>query len=97
MKFEHLLYETQGRIATITLNRPQRFNAICIGMPTEIREAVELANRDDNVHVIVLQAAGRGFCGGYDLVEFAENDLTQGTTDGEANTLWDPMVDFQMM
>lgn len=98
MPFEHLLYETEGRIATITLNRPERFNAICIGMPTEIREAVDRANRDDNIHVIILQAAGRGFCGGYDLVDFAEkSDLQQGTTDGTSNTLWDPMVDFQMM
>ncbi len=98
MGFKHLLYETQGRIANITLNRPERFNAICIGMPGEIRDAVELANRDDNVHVIVLQAAGKGFCGGYDLVDFAEeSDLNQGTTDGESNVMWDPMVDFQMM
>lgn len=100
MGFKHLLYETEGRIATITLNRPERFNAICIGMPVEIREAVERANRDDGIHVIILQAAGRGFCGGYDLVDFAEqkeHGIEQGTTDGTTNTLWDPMVDFQMM
>jgi len=97
MEFKHLLYETEGRIATITLNRPERFNAICLGMPTEIREAVEKANLDDAVHVIILQAAGKGFCGGYDLVEFAEQGLSQGTTDGKSETLWDPMVDFQMM
>ncbi|MBU2644993.1 crotonase/enoyl-CoA hydratase family protein [bacterium] len=100
MGFKHLLYETEGRIATITLNRPERFNAICIGMPVEIREAVERANRDDGIHVIILQAAGKGFCGGYDLVDFAEqkeHGIEQGTTDGTTNTLWDPMVDFQMM
>ncbi len=98
MEFNHLIYDVKGRIATITLNRPERFNAICIGMPGEIKDAVELANRDDNVHVIILQAAGKGFCGGYDLVDFAEKeDLDQGTTDGSSNTLWDPMVDFQMM
>jgi enoyl-CoA hydratase len=97
MAFEHLLYEVTKRIATITLNRPERFNAICRGMPTEIRQAVEQANRDDDIHVIVLQGAGKGFCGGYDLVEFAERQFDQGATDGVDNTLWDPMVDFQMM
>lgn len=99
MTFKHLLYETEGRIARITLNRPERFNAICLGMPVEIREAVEKANLDDRVHVIILQGAGRGFCGGYDLVDFAEQNTLQGqgAVDGSGDTLWDPMVDFQMM
>jgi len=99
MTFKHLKYETEGRIARITLNRPERFNAICLGMPREIREAVERANLDDTVHVIILQGAGRGFCGGYDLVDFAEQPTLQGqgAVDGSEGTLWDPMVDFQMM
>ena len=72
MRFKTLLYSVEGRIARITLNRPARLNAINRDMPHEIRLAVEEANRDDNVHVIVLSGAGRAFCAGYDLKIFAE-------------------------
>ena len=44
--FKTLTYETDGRVATITLNRPERMNAICAGMPTEIAAAVEAALRE---------------------------------------------------
>ncbi|MBC7104052.1 MAG: enoyl-CoA hydratase/isomerase family protein [Parvibaculum sp.] len=64
MSFEHIVYEQQGRVATITLNRPARLNAIASGMPREIAKAVEMANEDDGVHVIVLTGAGRAFCAG---------------------------------
>lgn len=72
MPFEHILYERQGRIATITLNRPDRLNAIASGMPREVAQAVDMAAEDDDVHVIVLTGAGRAFCAGYDLKDFAE-------------------------
>ncbi len=97
MDFKTLLYETDGRVATITLNRPDRLNAICRGMPTEIHQAVERANEDDNIHVIVLQGAGDGFCSGYDLKDFAEARTAVGASDGSENMPWDPMVDFNMM
>ncbi len=58
------------RIARITLNRPERLNAIDLAMPREIRAAVRWAEDDDEVHVVVLDGAGRSFCAGYDLVEF---------------------------
>ena len=72
MPFQTLTYKTDGRIATITLNRPERLNAIASGMPSEIRQAVEKANEDNQVHVIILTGAGRSFCAGYDLIDFAE-------------------------
>ena len=75
-KFSTLLLDVSGRIATITLNRPERLNAINGAMPSEIRAAVEAANADDRVHVIVLQGAGKAFCAGYDLKEYAEGDKT---------------------
>ena len=55
------------RIARLLLNRPERLNAINEEMPREIRAAVDWANADDEVHVIVVEGAGKGFCGGYDL------------------------------
>ena len=59
MAYQTLTYSRDDRVATITLNRPERLNAISRRMPDEIRAAVEEANRDDLVHVIVLQGAGR--------------------------------------
>ena len=67
MKYTTLKYAVAGRIARITLNRPARLNAIDDRMPREIRRAVEAANADDRVHVIVLAGAGRAFCAGDEL------------------------------
>jgi enoyl-CoA hydratase len=87
-------YEVEGRIATITLDRADRLNAIDQHMPGEIRQAVEQANADDAVHVIVLTGAGRAFCAGYDLKEYAE---ATGSNPGVQDMPWDPTVDFKMM
>ncbi len=93
MTFETLLYEVADRVATITLNRPHRLNAINDTMPGEIRQAVEAANRDDDVHVIVLTGSGRAFCSGYDLKEYAEADDAPYSQEMP----WDPMIDFDLM
>ena len=73
-----LTYETTGRIARITLNRPERGNAITLEMPGEISACVERANLDPNVSVIALAGNGKGFCGGYDLVLAAEHGFSVG-------------------
>jgi enoyl-CoA hydratase len=67
-----LTYEADGRIARITLDRPERGNGITLEMPRELAACVERANLDPAVHVIALAGNGSGFCGGYDLVESAE-------------------------
>ena len=54
MTYQNLTYAVFGRVATITLNRPERMNAINLAMPGEIAHAVDRANRDDAVHVLVL-------------------------------------------
>jgi enoyl-CoA hydratase len=93
-------YNVEGRIATITLNRPARLNAISLAMPRALSQAVERANRDDNVHVIVLTGEGRAFCSGYDLIEFAEASGEQPGSqlggDGSSDS-WDPMSDYYGM
>lgn len=94
MKFTTLKYAVGGRIARITLNRPARLNAIDDKMPREIRRAVEAANADDRVHVLVLQGAGRAFCAGYDLKQFAEGDAKNRWNQPMP---WDPMQDFRGM
>ena len=95
MAFETLLYETADRVTTITLNRPERFNAIERRMPREIRAAVEQADSDPDCHVIVVKGAGPGFCGGYDLKKFAER--SDGDYSGGQEMPWDPTLDFAGM
>ena len=93
-KFTTLKVDVADRVATITLNRPERLNAINDEMPSEIRAAVEAANADARVHVIVLQGAGAAFCAGYDLKHYAEGDATNRYTQGLP---WDPMRDYSFM
>ncbi len=94
MRYSTLRYAVAGRIARVTLNRPQRLNAINARMPGEIRRAVEQANADDRVHVIVLAGAGRAFCAGYDLKAFAE---AKGARSLTQEMPWDPMADYRVM
>src|SRR5262245_34179732 len=70
-----LTYEVTGRVARITLNRPERGNGITLEMPRELAACVERANLDPGVHVIALAGNGSGFCGGYDLVGSAEGNM----------------------
>ncbi|MFT6556273.1 MAG: enoyl-CoA hydratase [Sneathiella sp.] len=94
MTEEIVLYERDDRIARITLNRPHALNAINEELPGAIRRAVEKANNDDAVHVIILQGAGRAFCSGYDLKIYAE---TPGSNPGFQEMPWDPTIDYKMM
>lgn len=83
------------RVARLLLNRPERLNAINDETPREIRAAVEWANADDEVHVIVVEGAGKGFCGGYDLAHFAQSMADHPCQQESAP--WDPMVDYAVM
>ena len=97
MTYRTLAYAVADRVATITLNRPERMNAINLAMPGEIAAAVDVANRDDGVHVIVLAGAGEGFCSGYDLKDFAEASGQRPGSQlggGLESRPWDPMADF---
>lgn len=108
-----MIYERDGRVARITLNRPERGNGITMDMPRELAACVERANLDPGVHVIALTGRGSGFCGGYDLVESAEGQAggddsaarPAGTVlepelqqhNHDPDQIWDPMVDYAMM
>jgi enoyl-CoA hydratase len=82
-------------IARITLNRPERLNAINEQMPADIRAAVQWAEADDEVHVIVLCGAGRSFCAGYDMQHFGEGQLEHPCQ--QERTPWQPTDDYAAM
>ncbi len=90
MTYETLLYEADGGIATITLNRPDRLNTIVPPLPDELEAAVHSAVADPAVRVIVLRGAGRAFCAGFDFGGGFHQWDEGLTTDGE----WDPGKDF---
>ena len=73
MAFRHLLVETRDHVATITLNRPEAYNAFDLAFGREIFEAVLQVDDDPDVRCIVIAAAGRAFCGGGDVKGFAAN------------------------
>jgi enoyl-CoA hydratase len=108
-----MTYEREGRVARITLDRPERGNGITLEMPRELAACVERANLDPEVHAIALAGNGSGFCGGYDLVASAERmseglgaehapagsplDPAVQAANHDPEQPWDPVVDFQMM
>jgi enoyl-CoA hydratase/carnithine racemase len=73
MKFETILYEIKEKILTITLNRPEKLNAFTRLMMKELITAFEAGSNDDNVRVIIVTGAGRGFCAGADLQKGGAN------------------------
>jgi enoyl-CoA hydratase len=107
-----MIYEVADRIARITLDRPERGNGLTPTLIAELAACVERADLDPTVHVILLAGNGKGFCGGYDLVESAEGDMSGlGSEAPEGSPLdprviganhdpsgtWDPMIDYAMM
>jgi len=92
MPYETVLYDAEGAIATITLNRPERLNTIVPPMPDELQDAVHRASLAETVKVIVLRGAGRSFCAGFDFAGGFHHWDEGMTTDGR----WDPGKDFAM-
>jgi enoyl-CoA hydratase/carnithine racemase len=72
--YDDMLFEVEGGVATLTLNRPERMNAISGPMLQSFSRALRDADADPDVRVIIITGAGRGFCAGLDL-----KDLTAGT------------------
>src|SRR4029077_15757007 len=82
-----LLYETDGPVATLTMNRPDRLNAISGPMLMEMSQRLIEADNDRNVRCIVLTGAGRAFCAGLDLQDASSGTGIGGGGGGVAATL----------
>jgi enoyl-CoA hydratase/carnithine racemase len=82
MSYQEILYSVADRVATITLNRPDKLNAWTAVMEQEVRRAVYDAEADEHVRVIVLTGAGRGFCAGADM-SLLSSIAAKGVTDRE--------------
>jgi len=74
MSYQHILYDVDSRIATITLNRPERMNAWTATMEREVRQAMDAAAADHSVRAIILTGAGRAFCAGADMEDLKTLD-----------------------
>ncbi|MGH7948292.1 MAG: crotonase/enoyl-CoA hydratase family protein [Candidatus Binataceae bacterium] len=81
MAYEQILYEVADNILTITLNRPEKLNAFTGQMMTEMIDAFDKADADDNVRAIIVTGAGRGFCAGADLSAGAQTFDAAARTD----------------
>jgi enoyl-CoA hydratase len=86
-----VLYEAQDRVATLTLNRPDRLNTIVPELVEALRAALARAWEDEAVRVIRLRGAGRAFCAGYDI-SFGAQAMDPGSAEA-----WDPIADYATM
>lgn len=76
---EHIIVDTQDGVRTLTLNRPERLNAVNDTLSTEIIQAIREASADDDVRVIVITGNGKGFCSGLDLSDYLLRDPSSYT------------------
>ena len=67
MAYEQIIYEVEAGVAVVTLNRPEKLNAMTAQMGAELEDAMAEADGDDDVRAVVMTGAGRGFCAGADL------------------------------
>jgi enoyl-CoA hydratase/carnithine racemase len=77
--YSQILYERRGRVALITLNRPERLNAWTNTMENEFIAAVDQANHDPEIGAILITGNGRGFCAGADIIDFVRRFSSDGS------------------
>ncbi|MBI3469891.1 MAG: enoyl-CoA hydratase [Candidatus Solibacter usitatus] len=77
MSYQNLLAAREGVLATVTLNRPQRRNALSLELMQELIACLDDIGRDRQVRAVILAAAGKAFCSGHDLSEMAGRDLNE--------------------
>src|SRR5207244_12757521 len=80
--YQEILYDVDGPVLTVTLNRPDKLNAFTFTMMRELLDALDRADTDDGVRVVIVTGAGRGLCAGADL---AAGDSTFDYRDTSGN------------
>ena len=75
MPYENISFQPEGQIAVVTLNRPQRRNALSLELMTELIDCLNEIGRDRSLRVVLLAAAGKVFCSGHDLGEMVGHDI----------------------
>ena len=76
-KYQNILFDIEGQIAIVTLNRPQRRNALSLELMTELIECLNEIGRDRTLRVVLLRAAGKVFSSGHDLSEMVGRDINE--------------------
>src|SRR5690625_1310504 len=94
MNYETIIYEVENNIATIILNRPEHSNALTEKLLFELQGAVERADDDNQVKVILLKGNGKNFCGGYGL-DWSTIEEKEKQEDNK--NIWDPIEDYVMI
>ena len=84
-KYQSILLETDGPLAILTLNRPQRRNALSLELMTEVIDCLNELAKDRNVRVVLLRAAGKVFSSGHDLSEMVGRDINEYRHDPESD------------
>src|SRR5437016_5512094 len=75
MPYDNLLYEREGRLAVVTLNRPNRRNALSMGLMTELIDCLDDVGQDREIRAVILAASGVAFSSGHDLSEAVGGDI----------------------
>ena len=88
MDYEAIIYEVERRRARITLNRPEKLNALSIQLQQELNHALWEADNDDRVHTVILRGAGRAFSAGYDLTPRPLVERDPDDTSREGRSFW---------
>jgi len=81
--YETILYKKKDNVLVITLNRPERYNAINIQMNADLKDALKVAKEDPGVRVIVITGAGKAFCAGADVQDFASGKFREDISEGK--------------
>ncbi len=97
MEFENILYEVKDRIATVTLNRPERLNAFTRHMGRDLVAAFDLADEDDEVRALVVTGAGRAFCAGADLGKGTGESFIDRSKPMEEHRDWGGFVPLRLL
>lgn len=88
--YRYILYRVEDRIARITLNRPEKRNALSVPLREELVQALRQAERDDGVRVVLIDGAGPSFCSGYDITPGGSGGRPEG---GWVSPLFDGWTD----